>query len=96
MEQRKSDDTEDPGETGPTRIREHVDGQVTGYGGTCRYSYHLVYTQESLRVLDMRSIPIDAECVRLVRGILRARARGAGYREEDTIGLYGEVRLKDS
>lgn len=87
MEQGKSDDSEDREARGSYGILETVHGEVYGNGEPCEYSYRMVYTQESIRVLDLRFIPADVPTYRLVRRILGAKCRGAGYCAGEIKGL---------
>lgn len=79
MDEKQQNDTENLREAGSPRIYETVEGEALGYGEPCVYSYRLVYTQESLWVLDMRPDPTMLQPDSLFWRILRARARGAGY-----------------
>lgn len=56
MEQRKSNGKEDWRAAGSPRLSETVYGTYECDGGTSFYSYRMVYTQESIRVLDLRIV----------------------------------------
>lgn len=90
MEQREQNDKRNRIEGGSACIYETIEGAYYGDGAVVRYSYRLVYTQESLWVLDMRHDTDDVRSDRLVRAILRARARGSGYRAD---GWAGTARI---
>lgn len=86
MEQGKQDDKENRREGRRARVSEDVRGSIDWYGATCLYSYHVVYTQESVWVLDLRLVPAESDLLGHLRGILRARCRREGY-EDDAIYL---------
>lgn len=81
MEQGEQNDKEDWRARGPVRVEEDVRGTVERDGRTSRYAYHLVYTQESVRVLDMRLVhPMPGLPGHLSR-VLRGRIAREGYRD---------------
>lgn len=54
MEQGKQDDSSDRGTRGSPRVSETVRGEIAGFGEPIVYSYHMVHTQESIRLHDLR------------------------------------------
>lgn len=90
MEQRKSNGKEDWRAAGSPRLSETVYGTYECDGGTSFYSYRMVYTQESIRVLDLRLVSADVQIDGKLRRILRARAYAQGVES----GYYaGEIRI---
>lgn len=81
---------------------ETVRGSLDGYGKPGKYSYTVVYTQESLRVLDLRLDPAELRRDKFFWGVLRTRWSFAGYDdsrifvEGEPVELYSKVRYKDS
>lgn len=89
MDETEQNDTENRRETGPIRVVETVRGQIDGNGKLGVYSYTVVYTQESLRVLDLRFNPAKLREPQLLYGVLRTRWRNAGY-DDSQIFVEGE------
>lgn len=87
MDETEQNDTEDRREGRPIRVVETVRGQIDGNGKLGSYSYTVVYTQESLRVLDLRLDTAELCDVEQLWGVLRARWRNAGY---DDIRIFVE------
>lgn len=91
MEQGKPNDSVDRVEGRPSRVSEYVYGKVEWDGNVGSYSYHLVYTQESVRLLDLRLVSVDEEIGRHIRGVLRARIRREGYYDSQVLDSTGEL-----
>lgn len=81
MEQREQNDSEDWRTGRPIRVEEDVRGTVERDGRTSGYAYHLVYTQESVRVLDMRLVHPMPGLPRHLSRVLRGRLAREGYRD---------------
>lgn len=79
MDEGKQDDTENIGSHRSVRVYETVRGKVESDGSSWEYSYTVVYTQESVWVLDMRSVPAVPGNDRFIRGLLGTRVRNEGY-----------------
>lgn len=79
MEQSKQNDSEDWGKGRSIRVVEDIRGEVTRDGRVSRYAYHLVYAQESVRVLDMRLVSPSPGLPGHLFRVLRRRLLDEGY-----------------
>lgn len=70
MGEREPDDPEDCGKGGSPRVSEEVRGEITGLGELIKYSYHVVHTQESIWVHDMRLDIVGQDDNAVIRRIL--------------------------
>lgn len=73
MGEGQQDDQADRGQRGSFRVLEEVRGTVTCFGESISYSYHLVHTQESVRVYNLRLNPVSSYGYAILRILFGAR-----------------------
>lgn len=82
MDETKQNDKENRGQTGPTRIHQPVEGEVTDIICASGHAYQVVYAQESTWMFYLRLTSIDGNHIGILRIVLGpgplAAARGSG------------------